>query len=47
MIWFQADQLVNERLTGAEATKLDDDFTNLEQQTDAYIDMQVNIVIYN
>ena len=33
--------MVSERMTGADSTKLDDDFTKLEQQTDTYIDMQV------
>jgi hypothetical protein len=37
----QADQLVSEKMTGAEHTKMDEDFTRLEQQTDVYVEMQV------
>ena len=36
--------MVSERMAGAEHTKLDDEFTKLEQQTDTYIEMQVNIL---
>jgi hypothetical protein len=36
----QADQLVSEKMTGAEHTKMDDDFTRLELQTDVYIELQ-------
>ena len=36
--------MVSERMGGAEHTKLDDEFTKLEQQTDTYIEMQVNIL---
>ncbi len=38
----QADQLVSEKMTGAEHTKMDEDFTRLEQQTDVYVEMQVH-----
>jgi hypothetical protein len=40
----QADQLVSEKMTGAEHTKMDEDFTRLEQQTDVYVEMQVHYV---
>jgi hypothetical protein len=32
---------VSEKMTGAEHTKMDDDFTKLEQHTDVYVEMQV------
>ena len=48
MIFFkfvlQADQLVSEKMTGAEHTKMDEDFTRLEQQTDVYVEMQVQCI---
>ncbi len=40
----QADQLVSEKMTGAEHTKMDEDFTRLEQQTDVYVEMQVHCI---
>ncbi len=40
----QADQLVSEKMTGAEHTKMDEDFTRLEQQTDVYVEMQVQCI---
>ncbi len=40
----QADQLVSEKMTGAEHTKMDDDFTRLELQTDVYIELQARYV---
>ena len=40
----QADQLVNEKLTGADNTKLDDDFVQMEQITEAYIQLEVGLV---
>ncbi len=41
----QADQLVSEKMTGAEHTKMDEDFTRLEQQTDVYVEMQVQYTV--
>ena len=37
----QADQLVTQKISGTEATKLDDDFSRQEKHTDVYIDLQV------
>ena len=40
-IFSKADQLVTERISGAEHTKLDEDFQKLEKATDVHIELQV------
>ena len=34
--------MVTEKISGAEHTKLDDDFTQLEKATDVYIELEVS-----
>lgn len=36
----KADQMVSEKMAGAEHTNVDEDFRKLEQATDVYIEMQ-------
>ena len=36
---------MNEKLTGADNTKLDDDFAQMEQITEAYIQLEVSLVL--
>ena len=40
-IFSKADQLVTEKISGAEHTKLDEDFQKLEKATDVHIELQV------
>ena len=37
----QTDQLMSEKLTGAEHTKLDDQFTQMEKITDVFLEVEV------
>ena len=38
---FQADQLVSEKVSGAEHTKLDDNFVQMEKITDVFLEVEV------
>ena len=37
----QTDQLMSEKLTGADHTKLDDQFTQMEKITDVFLEVEV------
>ena len=39
---FQADQLVSEKVSGAEHTKLDDNFVQMEKITDVFLEVEVS-----
>ena len=41
---FQADQLVSEKVSGAEHTKLDDNFVQMEKITDVFLEVEVSSV---
>ena len=41
---FQADQLVSEKVSGAEHTKLDDNFVQMEKITDVFLEVEVSFV---
>ena len=43
---FQADQLVSEKVSGAEHTKLDDNFVQMEKITDVFLEVEVSFVFY-
>lgn len=40
--FFQTDQLMSEKLTGADHTKLDDQFTQMEKITDVFLEVEVS-----
>jgi len=39
----KADQFMSERVTGAESTKMDDDFAKLESHTDVFVEMEADL----
>jgi len=41
----KADQLVTQKISGTEGSKLDDDFSRLEKATDIYIDLQAEMQV--
>ena len=43
---FQADQLVSEKVSGAEHTKLDENFVQMEKITDVFLEVEVSFVFY-
>ena len=42
MFFLQTDQLMSEKLTGADHTKLDDQFTQMEKITDVFLEVEVS-----
>ena len=40
--FLQTDQLMSEKLTGADHTKLDDQFTQMEKITDVFLEVEVS-----
>ena len=40
--FLQTDQLMSEKLTGADHTKLDDQFTKMEKITDVFLEAEVS-----
>ena len=44
---FQADQLVSEKVSGAEHTKLDDNFVQMEKITDVFLEVEVRTLNFS
>ena len=44
---FQADQLVSEKVSGAEHTKLDENFVQMEKITDVFLEVEVRFAFYS